>query len=164
MKYKPKEVTRAVLRSRGLVASRFRVRSDNVVSMMSGAGRVCAILLCACAARADEGGKLLLHFLQLPVGEETYSITTQPDGSLFLSANFDYTERGSHVPLVATLRMKPDLTPLAFEAKGKSYRPFSVNAAVMHTAPQDQRLPARTQFRLAWRSLAARAGRRASAR
>ena len=71
-----------------------------------------------------------LHFLQLPVGEETYQLTTDADGSQTLHANFEYTERGSHVPLAATLRMKPDLTPIQFEAKGKSYRPFSVDAAV----------------------------------
>src|SRR5580658_10178471 len=79
---------------------------------------------------ADERGTLLLHFLQLPVGEETYQLTTGPDGSVTLHANFEYTERGSRVPLAATLHMKPDLTPLQFEAKGKSYRPFSVDAAV----------------------------------
>jgi imidazolonepropionase-like amidohydrolase len=79
---------------------------------------------------ADERGSLELHFLQLPVGEETYQLTSEADGSLTLHASFEYTERGSRVPLAATLRMKPDLTPLRFEAKGKSYRPFSVDAAV----------------------------------
>jgi imidazolonepropionase-like amidohydrolase len=79
---------------------------------------------------ADETGTLILHFLQLPVGEETYQLAAQPDHSLLLTAHFEYTERGSRVPLAATLRMKPDFTPLAFEAKGKSYRPFSVDAAV----------------------------------
>ncbi len=88
-----------------------------------------AAALCS-LARAEEHGTLILHFLQLPVGEETYQLTTDADGSLVLHANFDYTERGSHVPLTATLRMKPDFTPLQFEAKGKSYRPFSVDAAV----------------------------------
>ena len=91
------------------------------------------ILLTASLVRplaADEKGTLELHFLQLPVGEETYQVAANPDGSLFLNAHFEYTERGSRVPLTATLRMKPDLTPLQFEAKGKSYRPFSVDAAV----------------------------------
>jgi hypothetical protein len=79
---------------------------------------------------ADERGALTLYFLQLPVGEEAYQVTTEANGSLTLRASFEYTERGSRVPLSATLRMKPDLTPLQFEAKGKSYRPFSVDAAV----------------------------------
>jgi imidazolonepropionase-like amidohydrolase len=57
------------------------------------------------------------------VGEETWDFR---DG--VLKANFEYTERNSRVPLKATLRMKPDWTPLEFEIHGKSYRPFSVNA------------------------------------
>ena len=76
-----------------------------------------------------ESGTLLLHFLQLPVGQETYQVTSE-SGTLVLRASFEYTERGSKVPLSATLRMKPDLSPLQFDAKGKSYRPFSVDAAV----------------------------------
>lgn len=88
------------------------------------------IAVSACPLRAaDEKGTLILHFLQLPVGEETYTVTTQPDNSLLLKAHFEYTERGSRVPLDASLHMKADLTPLQFEAKGKSYRPFSVDAA-----------------------------------
>ena len=83
---------------------------------------------------ADEHGTLLLHFLQLPVGEESYQLTTEADGSQTLHANFEYTERGSRVPLDATLNMKPDFTPIQFEAKGKSYRPFSVDAAVQVNA------------------------------
>ena len=89
-----------------------------------------AIAALASPLVAEEHGTLLLHFLQLPVGEETYQLTTGGDGSLTLHANFEYTERGSHVPLAATLHMQPDLTPIQFESKGKSYRPFSVDAAV----------------------------------
>src|SRR5581483_503416 len=97
--------------------------------------RVCAIaILFAGLLFADEHGTLELHFLQLPVGEETYQLTSGADGTLALTANFEYTERGSRVPLNATLRMKSDFTPLQFEAKGKSYRPFSVDAAVQVAA------------------------------
>jgi imidazolonepropionase-like amidohydrolase len=73
---------------------------------------------------AAEHGTLLLHFLQLPVGEETYDLADN-----VLHANFEYTERGSKVPLTATLRMQSDLTPLQFEAHGRNYRPFSVDAS-----------------------------------
>ena len=92
----------------------------------------CAIASAACGLPlpAEEHGALRLYFLQLPVGEENYSVTAESGGQLMLRASFDYTERGSHVPLTATLRMKPDFTPIEFEAKGKSYRPFSVDAAV----------------------------------
>jgi imidazolonepropionase-like amidohydrolase len=91
---------------------------------------VLTIALAGCAFAADEQGTLILHFLQLPVGEETYRLTTGADGSVTLHASFEYTERGSRVPLDSTLRMKPDFTPIEFAAKGKSYRPFSVDAAV----------------------------------
>jgi imidazolonepropionase-like amidohydrolase len=99
--------------------------------------RACGILILQTAAlagsllAAEEHGTLILHFLQLPVGEETYQVAGEPDGSLVLHASFEYTERGSRVPLTAILRMKPDFTPQQFEAKGKSYRPFSVDAAVL---------------------------------
>jgi imidazolonepropionase-like amidohydrolase len=99
--------------------------------------RACGLLILLTATlagsllAADEHGTLILHFLQLPVGEETYQVAAEPDGSLVLHAVFEYTERGSRVPLTATLRMKPDFTPLQFETKGKSYRPFSVDAAVL---------------------------------
>jgi imidazolonepropionase-like amidohydrolase len=93
--------------------------------------RACLLVCLASSpllAAAAEHGTLILHFLQLPVGKETYELVSQPDGSLLLNAHFDYTERGTHVPLAATLHMKPELTPIEFEAKGKSYRPFSVDA------------------------------------
>ena len=67
---------------------------------------------------ADERGALILHFLQLPVGEETYQLTSEADGSLVLHASFEYTERGSRVPLAATLRMKRDLTPASIRGEG----------------------------------------------
>jgi imidazolonepropionase-like amidohydrolase len=79
---------------------------------------------------AEEHGTLTLCFLQLPVGEETYQVAAGPDGLPVLHASFEYTERGSRVPLTATLSMQRDFTPLEFEAKGKSYRPFSVDAFV----------------------------------
>jgi len=79
---------------------------------------------------AAERGTLELYFLQLPVGEETYELADN-----VLRANFEYTERGSKVPLTATLRMQPDLTPLEFEAHGRNYRPFSVDASFTLSTP-----------------------------
>jgi imidazolonepropionase-like amidohydrolase len=86
-----------------------------------------ALLLAACAAvHAAEHGTLVLYFIQLPVGEETYELADN-----VLRANFEYTERGSKVPLTATLRMAEDLTPIEFEAHGRNYRPFSVDASFL---------------------------------
>jgi len=89
------------------------------------------LCLASIALYAGEQGTLLLHFMQLPVGQETYEISDNT-----LHANFEYTERGSRVPLTATLRMKPDGTPVAFEAHGRNYRPFSVDASFTATGTE----------------------------
>ena len=96
-----------------------------------------SILLAVAASSllAQEQGKLSLYFLQLPVGQETWEFQ---DGKLHSS--FEYTERNSKVPLKATLRMKPDLTPLEFDIHGKSYRPFSVDA---HFVAEGKSVPER---------------------
>jgi imidazolonepropionase-like amidohydrolase len=82
-----------------------------------------SLLLAVCAS--GESGKLQVFFLQLPVGQESYELK---DG--MLNAVFGYTERGSRVALEATLKMRSDLTPEHFEAHGRSYRPFTVDASV----------------------------------
>ena len=90
-------------------------------------------LLCsvtsAMPARAEHG-VLLLHFLGQHVGEESYDLTRAPDGTIGLQSHFAYTERGSTVPLTATLKMRPDFSPIEFRSVGRSYRPFSVDASV----------------------------------
>ncbi len=87
--------------------------------------RVLAILIAFCATAMAEHGTLIVHFLGLPVGQETYDLTDN-----VLHASFEYTERGSKIAATATLRMQPDLTPIQFDVHGKSYRPFSVDASV----------------------------------
>jgi imidazolonepropionase-like amidohydrolase len=83
------------------------------------------------AARQDEHGDFVLHFLQHAIGNERYELKPSPDHSkLVLDAAFEYTDRGVKVPLSATLEMRPDFTPVHFEIKGKSYRYFNVDAAV----------------------------------
>src|SRR5580698_8309446 len=93
------------------------------------------LALTACASlHAAERGTLVLHFLQLPDGEETWELSEN-----VLHAHFEYTERGSTVPMSATLRVAADLTPIEFEAHGRSYRPFSVDASFR--AGPDERKP-----------------------
>src|ERR1041385_535811 len=92
-----------------------------------------ALLFAFCAHCRAESGKLIIHFLQLPVGEESYELN---DG--VLKASFEYTERGSKVATTATLSMKPDFTPMHFEVHGRSYRPFTVDASV---TPRNQTGP-----------------------
>jgi imidazolonepropionase-like amidohydrolase len=80
-------------------------------------------------AAASESGKFILHKFEQPIGEETYQITN--DGSsLTAKIDFKFTDRGSAVPLTATFRAASDLTPQAFEVKGKNSRSTEIDDAV----------------------------------
>src|SRR4249919_2553029 len=76
-----------------------------------------------------ERGTLRLHYVQKAIGYERYQIV--PDGdALTLTSDFDFTDRGGRVQLAATLRTRPDFTPLSFKASGKSYRFVNVDSEV----------------------------------
>ena len=87
--------------------------------------RALVVLIVFSATASAERGTLIVYFMGLPVGQETYELAEN-----VLHASFEYTERGSKIALTATLRMTDDLTPEQFDAHGKSYRPFSVDASV----------------------------------
>ncbi len=73
------------------------------------------------SAAVPESGKFRLHKFEQPIGEETYSIT--PDsGSLMMKADFKFTDRGTPVPLTATLRTADNYMPQAFTIGGKTSR------------------------------------------
>jgi imidazolonepropionase-like amidohydrolase len=76
-----------------------------------------------------EQGKFTLHKFEQPIGEETYEIRHDGD-SLTVKIDFKFTDRGSPVPLTTTFRSAPDLTPQAFEIKGQTARPVSIDEAV----------------------------------
>src|SRR5262245_60962646 len=76
-----------------------------------------------------ERGTLRLHYLQLPIGYERYEVTRAGD-TLVLSSDLDFTDRGGRIQLASTLAMRRDLTPIDFEAKGKTYRYVNVDAEV----------------------------------
>ncbi|MBW8860839.1 MAG: amidohydrolase family protein, partial [Acidobacteria bacterium] len=76
-----------------------------------------------------ERGVLRLHYVAKPIGYERYTIA-QDEHALTLSSDFAFTDRGGEVHLTATLRTKPDYTPIAFTATGKSYRFVNVDADV----------------------------------
>jgi imidazolonepropionase-like amidohydrolase len=81
------------------------------------------------AAPASEHGKFILHKFEQPIGEETYQITN--DGtSLTTKIDFKFTDRGSPVPMSATFKAAPDLTPQAFEVKGRDSRLTEIDYAV----------------------------------
>jgi len=76
-----------------------------------------------------EQGKFRLHKFEQPIGEEQYEITS--DGqSLAVKIDFQFADRGTAVPLTTTFRASKDLTPAAFEIKGKSSRVSELDEAV----------------------------------
>ncbi len=76
-----------------------------------------------------ESGQFRLHKFEQAIGEESYEITRKGD-SLELKSRFSFTDRGTHVPLSATLRTKPDLTPQSFQIEGSTSRSSQINLAV----------------------------------
>src|SRR5271154_6359810 len=76
-----------------------------------------------------EQGKFILHKFEQPIGEETYQITRDGD-VLSAKIDFKFTDRSSPVPLTAAFRSASDLTPLAFEIKGKNSRLTDIDEAV----------------------------------
>ncbi len=101
-------------------------------AMARGVRGVCVALLVIVALRGQdtrpaeagapiEAGKFRLHKFEQPIGDESYTI--EQDGSdLVIRSDFKFTDRGSPVPLRAVLRTTADLTPRAFQTKGKVSR------------------------------------------
>ena len=78
---------------------------------------------------AVEHGKFILHKFEQPIGEETFD-TTHDAQTLVTKVSFKFVDRGSAVPLSVTFRSSDDLTPQAFEIKGKPARPSEIDEAV----------------------------------
>src|ERR1044071_68854 len=70
-------------------------------------------------AQTIETGKFRLHKFQQAIGEESYEVTRDGD-ALVMKTDFKFTDRNSPVPLTTTLHTRQDLTPLAYEIKGKT--------------------------------------------
>jgi len=76
-----------------------------------------------------ETGKFRLHKFEQPIGEENYTITH--DGStLTLKSDFLFTDRGTKVPLSATLKTADDYTPQSFIIKGNTSRMSDIDSDV----------------------------------
>src|SRR5690349_5559521 len=76
-----------------------------------------------------EQGKFTLHKFEQPIGQETYEIHRDSD-SITAKIDFKFTDRGSEVPLAVTFRGAQDLTPQAFEIKGRTARPITIDEAL----------------------------------
>ncbi len=76
-----------------------------------------------------EQGVFNLHKFEQLIGKETYTLTRIPE-EVTLKSDFKFTDRGSPVPLTATLTMEKDLTPRAFAIKGSISRFSSIEDSV----------------------------------
>ena len=79
---------------------------------------------------ANEHGTFNLHKFEQLIGKESY-VLSPAEGTWKLEDSFKFTDRGSEVPLTATLVMEQDLTPIDFQIKGKISR-FSSIANTVH--------------------------------
>ncbi len=91
---------------------------------------VLLLFLAATSLLAQTGaGKFRLHKFEQPIGEETYAITRTAD-SLELTANFQFTDRGTQVPLSASMKTATDYAPVSFEIKGSTSRTSTIDTGV----------------------------------
>jgi imidazolonepropionase-like amidohydrolase len=87
------------------------------------------VLFAQTTSPANESGKFTLHKFEQPIGEETYTIA-HDGGSLTLKTDFAFTDRGTKVPLSATLKAADDYTPQSFIIKGKTSRISDIDSDV----------------------------------
>ena len=80
-------------------------------------------------SQAIETGKFRLHKFEQPIGEETYTIKREGDG-LVVTSSFEFTDRGTEVPLTAELHTRRDLTPTSFDIKGNVSRFSTIDSSV----------------------------------
>ena len=76
-----------------------------------------------------DAGRFRLHKFEQPIGEETYTITRNGD-TVTLKSNFEFTDRGTKVPLTATLRAAANYTPQSFVIKGSTSRVSTIDTDV----------------------------------
>jgi len=77
----------------------------------------------------NESGKFRLHKFEQPIGEENYNITAE-SGTLTLKTDFKFTDRGTAVPLTATLRTSDSYVPQSFVLKGQTSRMSGIDTSV----------------------------------
>ncbi len=70
-----------------------------------------------------------LYYIERPIGEERFTLRTD-DGGLLLTAELDYTERGSRGQLTSSLAVAADYSPRHFRAVGNTYRFVNVDVEV----------------------------------
>src|SRR5215472_1419273 len=81
------------------------------------------------AAQGIETGTFRLHKFEQVMGEEKYTIERTPTEITVTSA-FEFTDRGTRVPLNAKLRTDSNLLPTSFSVIGDVARGATIDAAV----------------------------------
>ena len=76
-----------------------------------------------------DAGAVIVSLLERPIGRETYDMRADSTTVLF-DARADLVERGGRLQIDASYHLAPDLTPLRFRAKGKTYRFVNVDSDV----------------------------------
>jgi imidazolonepropionase-like amidohydrolase len=74
-------------------------------------------------------GKFRLHKFEQSIGEERYRIQKSANG-VEVTSSFEFTDRGTKVPLTAKLRTAADLTPSFFSIQGDVARGTPIDASV----------------------------------
>ncbi|MGZ4866267.1 MAG: amidohydrolase family protein [Candidatus Angelobacter sp.] len=118
---------------------------------MNSVRRVClAVMMLVCASgwaqtAALEQGAFNLHKFEQLIGRETYTLA-HASSDVVLKSDFKFTDRGSEVPLTATLTMEKDLTPRDFQIKGKISRFSSIEDTVNGHSAGQITIPPRENF------------------
>lgn len=79
--------------------------------------------------RILESGKFRLHKFQQEIGEETYDLKWDFHGKV-LTSNFKFTDRGTAVPLTASMRLSGAYVPLTYTIKGSTARESTIDTRV----------------------------------
>jgi imidazolonepropionase-like amidohydrolase len=77
-----------------------------------------------------EQGVFRLHKIAQPIGEERYTISADSGGGQRIASEFAFVDRGTRVPLIATLRTRDDGSPWSFELAGNVSRESKIDVAV----------------------------------
>jgi len=121
--------------------------------MVKAVRRVClALVMLVCVsgwAQTESGvaeqGVFNLHKFEQLIGRETYTVTRTPE-EVTLKSDFKFTDRGTAVPLTASLTMDKDLTPRDFQIKGKISRFSSIEDSVHGRSAGAVMIPAGESF------------------
>ncbi|WP_428330260.1 amidohydrolase family protein [Mucilaginibacter sp.] len=82
-----------------------------------------------------DSGTFFLHKFEQHIGKETYHIS-KTGKEITYKVDFKFVDRGSPVPLKATLKLTPALEPLALVIKGNTSRSSTIDDSVSITGNQ----------------------------